>query len=81
MKLEQAIQLRENGYAAEAMKLLRDLLKENPNNPTILYQYAWACDAQGLEQEAAPYYELVLRMDYQEYIDLSTVLVWEVHIE
>ena len=60
MKLEQAIQLRETGHAAEALELLSDLLKEDPHNPTILYQFAWACDAQGLEQEAAPFYEQAL---------------------
>jgi len=60
MNLEQAIQLRENGHAAEALELLRDLLKEDPHNPTTLYHYAWSCDAQGLETEAAPYYEQAL---------------------
>lgn len=68
MNLERAIKLRENGYAAEALELLRDLLKEAPHNPTILYQYAWSCDAQGLEKEAAPYYEQALAngLDGQE---------------
>ena len=56
MTLEKAIQLRENGQAAEAMKILEDLLACKPNNPAILYQCAWACDVQGLEREAVPYY-------------------------
>jgi tetratricopeptide (TPR) repeat protein len=56
MTLENAIQLRESGQAAEAMKVLEDLLACNPNDPSILYQCAWACDVQGLEREAVPYY-------------------------
>lgn len=60
VNLELAVQLRENGQAAEAMEILKALLIDNPNNPTILYQCAWVCDVQGLEREAAPYYEKAL---------------------
>lgn len=58
--LERAIQLRENGHALEASVILKSLLLNDSNNPAILYQCAWACDVQGMEREAVPYYEQAL---------------------
>lgn len=58
--LERAIQLRESGKASEALPILKGLLSNDANNPAILYQCAWACDVQGLEREAVPYYEQAL---------------------
>ena len=58
--LESAIQLRESGKASEALPILKSLLSNDANNPAILYQCGWACDVQGLEREAVPYYEQAL---------------------
>lgn len=59
-KLSTAIKLRENGKPEEALKIIKELLLEQPEDPSINYQYAWCCDVLGKEREAAPYYEKAL---------------------
>ncbi len=56
-RISEAIELRKNKKPEEAMAILMDLLKENPNDPNVNYQLAWTCDFMGNESEAAPYYE------------------------
>lgn len=56
-KLIEAISLRKNKKPEEAMSILKDLLKSNPNDPDLNYQAARTCDSMGKEPEAAPYYE------------------------
>jgi len=55
--LHNAIQLREKGqYEAARTELIR-LVQQEPNDPAINYQCAWAHDNLGLEHEAIPFYE------------------------
>lgn len=56
-KLLKAIQFRKDNKPDEAIIILLELLKTNPNDPTINYQMAWTCDFMGKESEAVPFYE------------------------
>ncbi len=56
-KISEAIELRKNKKPEEAMALLKELLKANPDDPDTNYQLAFTCDFMGKESEAAPYYE------------------------
>ena len=56
-KLLNAIRLRNNGKIEQSLILMAELLRFDPNNPTINYQMAWTCDLIGKESEAVPYYE------------------------
>lgn len=56
-QIEKAIQLRKENKPEEALNLLAEILKFNPNDPITNYQMAWTCDFMGKESEAAPYYE------------------------
>lgn len=56
-KLAEAVELRKNNKAEEAMSILKDLLQSHPNDPDINYQMAWTCDSMGKESDAVPYYE------------------------
>lgn len=56
-KLSKAIQLRKDNRPDEAITILAELLKLNPNDPNINYQMAWTCDFMGKESEAVPFYE------------------------
>jgi len=66
--IENAVQLRGNDKAGMALKMLRRLLKKQPDNAVLNYQTAWTCDTLGLEREAVPYYEqaLVLGLDGED---------------
>jgi len=66
--IENAAQLRDNGKAETALKMLRRLLKKQPDSAVLNYQTAWTCDKLGLEREAVPYYEqaLVLGLDGED---------------
>ena len=59
-KLEQAINLRKDGKAEEALLLLKELLSESPKDAAINYQTAWTCDNLGKEREAVPFYEAAI---------------------
>ncbi len=61
-ELNAAIKLREEGHLAEANAMLSALLKTYPDDADINYQYAWCCDAMGLEKEAVPYYEKAIAL-------------------
>lgn len=56
-KLLRAIQLRKDNKPDQALVLLTDLLRSDPNDPAINYQMAWTCDFMGKESEAVPFYE------------------------
>lgn len=56
-KLLKAIQLRKDNKSDQALALLTELLRANPNDPTANYQMAWTYDSMDNESEAAPFYE------------------------
>lgn len=56
-KLLKAIQLRKDNKPDQALTLLAELLKSNPDDPNVNYQMAWTCDFMGKESEAVPFYE------------------------
>ncbi len=55
-----AIDLREAGKEAQALKMLQRLLKKHPDDAQLHFQAAWCCDSLGREREAVPYYEQAL---------------------
>lgn len=55
-EMNQAIQLRKEGKSEEALVILKGLVEQKPNDPTLNYQAAWTCDGLGREGEAAPFY-------------------------
>lgn len=65
-KLEEAIRLRAQGQAKQAITIFAQLLEEEPNNAELLYQMAWAHDNLGLEKQAVPYYVAALRYQLGE---------------
>jgi tetratricopeptide (TPR) repeat protein len=56
-EIGKAIQLRKENKTEQALIVLAELLKSNPDDPTINYQMAWTCDFMGKESEAVPFYE------------------------
>lgn len=60
--LERAVQLRAAGQLEEASALLKELLEQEPEHPSIWYQCAWVHDRMGLEREAVPYYTKSLEL-------------------
>ena len=60
--LENAVQLRTDGKAETALKMLQRLLKKRPDDALLNYHAAWTCDTLGREREAVPYYELALEI-------------------
>jgi hypothetical protein len=54
-KLNEAIQFRKDNKPDQALTILSELLKANPNDPAINYQMAWTCDFMGKESEAVPW--------------------------
>jgi len=59
-RLAGAIELREKGDTERALSLLLELHREEPDDPQVNLQCAWAHDKLGLEQEAVPFYERAL---------------------
>lgn len=55
--LQKVIQLRKDNKPDRAAALLTELLKSNPDDPSINYQMAWTCDFMGKESDAVPFYE------------------------
>lgn len=60
--LQQAIWLRQEGKAQEAIELLHQITEQEPQHGEGWYQLAWAHDSLGLEREAVPYYEKALQL-------------------
>lgn len=65
-KLEEAIQLRNQGKYKEANALLVELAKQYPANAQVNYHCAWSFDVMGLEAEAVPYYEEAIQLGLEE---------------
>ncbi|MCH2547344.1 MAG: tetratricopeptide repeat protein [Alphaproteobacteria bacterium] len=59
-QLKNAIALRNDGHLEQAYEIFEALLKEQPNNPDILYQLAWTLDRMGKESKAVFFYEKAL---------------------
>jgi tetratricopeptide (TPR) repeat protein len=60
-KLAEVIQIRKNNKCEEALGILIELLRLNPQDPDINYQMAWTCDFMGKESEAVPFYEKAIK--------------------
>ncbi len=56
-----AIKLRGENKPDEALKILTDFLRADPNNPQANYQAAWTCDSMGAESKAVPFYETAIK--------------------
>lgn len=65
-KFEEAIQLRAQGQAEQAIPIFAQLLEEEPDHAELLYQMAWTHDSLGLEKQAVPYYVAALRNQLDE---------------
>ena len=61
-ELLNAIELRGEGKLNESNEILKNLVKSNPNDAIVNYQYAWSFDVLGKEAEAVPYYEKALQL-------------------
>ncbi|NBD22341.1 tetratricopeptide repeat protein [Paenibacillus glycinis] len=62
MNMQEAVALREQGRPEEARAMLAELLKQEPGNPDLWYQYAWVHDVMELEREAVPHYKRALEL-------------------
>ncbi|MBS4179018.1 tetratricopeptide repeat protein [Lederbergia citrea] len=65
-KLEEAIQLRNEGNYAEANALFVQLVEQNPNDAQANYHCAWSFDVMGLEAAAVPYYETAIQLGLED---------------
>ena len=61
-RLAAAVALRDAGELTEAKDLLVQLQRDNPDDPEVNLQCAWAHDRLGMESEAVPYYEAAIRL-------------------
>ncbi|CAM1366756.1 conserved hypothetical protein [Tenacibaculum litoreum] len=61
-KLAKAIALRSDKKYSEAEIILKELIKDFPNEAQIYYHYAWLCDNMERETEARPKYEKALEL-------------------
>ncbi len=56
-RIKKAVELRNQGKLEESNEVMKDLVKEYPENAEVNYQCAWSFDVLSLEKEAIPYYE------------------------
>jgi tetratricopeptide (TPR) repeat protein len=61
-QINQAIALRREGKKQESNHLLKELVKEFPEDPIVHYQCAWSYDLLGMEREAIPCYERAIEL-------------------
>lgn len=54
--LKKIIELRRDGEKLKALDIIKNYLKENPNDSIANYQCAWCYDALEQEKDAIPYY-------------------------
>lgn len=55
--IDRAIQLRDDGKLEEALSIIKNLVKRNPDIAELNYQAAWTFDLMGKEKEAVIFYE------------------------
>jgi tetratricopeptide (TPR) repeat protein len=60
--LETALTLRVQGKLVQSNKIIYELLKQNPEDSQLNYQYAWSFDIMGSETKAIAYYEKALEL-------------------
>lgn len=60
--IERAVRLRNTSQLTEAMAILLDLHKRNPDNAKINYELAGTYDCQSLEEDAIPFYERAIAL-------------------
>jgi Flp pilus assembly protein TadD len=65
-RLAQAVSLRESGDVEEALRLLVELQRDQPDDPQVNLQCAWVHDKLGLEQEAVPFYENAIELGLED---------------
>ena len=74
-ELLNAIELRGEGKLNESNEILKYLVKSNPDDAIVNYQYAWSFDVLGKEAEAVPYYEKALHLGLDDK-DALGALYW-----
>lgn len=60
--IERVHALRINGQYTEALAILLDLQRQEPNNARVQYELGCTYDPQGLEDDAIPHYERALEL-------------------
>lgn len=65
-ELREAIELRKKGDLLESNKIIYELVKDNPEDSYINYQYAWSFDIMEEEKKAIPYYEKALKLGLKD---------------
>lgn len=65
-KLNEAIKLRNKGDLFKSNKIISELIKENPEDSFLNYQYAWSFDIMEEETKAVPYYEKALELGLKD---------------
>lgn len=60
--IAQAVDLRDQDRGEEARRMLIELQRENPLDPSVNLQCAWTHDKLGLEHEAVPFYEKAIEL-------------------
>lgn len=60
--IERAIKLRKASQLTEAMAILLDLQKQNPDNARVSYELGGTYDCQGMEEQAIPLYERAIAL-------------------
>ena len=63
-RIKKAVELRNQGKLEESNEVMKDLVKEYPENAEVNYQCAWSFDVLSLEKEAIPYYEKAIAGNY-----------------
>ena len=61
-KLAAALKWREAGEYDKSSRLLLELVQKFPDDPLILYQYAWSLDLLGEESRAVCFYEKAISL-------------------
>ena len=61
-----ALQWRGAGQYDKSSRLLLDLVQKFPDDPLILYQYAWSLDLLGEERKAVCFYEKAISLGLPE---------------
>lgn len=65
-RLAEAVRLRESGNTEQALEILVDLHREQPDDAQVNLQSAWANDKLGREREAVPFYERAIELGLED---------------